>query len=289
MEEDLTKLIPDEDLQFISKWTSEPNLETLRAHIIKLWLICKKNYHAYRCIERFMFLKPRLSKHFAYQSLLAKLKSVDQPLQSSKKVIDLGCCFGQEVRQLILEGISTKDIYAADIHDGYWNAGREFFMDNLSHLSTKLDGITTIFEDFAKPYPLTNDYTDRVVDSLANNFEAVICQMVFHVLTKEQTENLTKRMGDMLKNGGILIGSCVGSREEAACSGTTPKGDGLRYIHSLKSLKELLNEHGFIDVDVKEILLNAQDAKKYKNETQMMEGKQEEIKKCRYEFVGYKK
>ena len=88
-EEDSTKLISDEDLEFISKWTAEPNFETLRAHVIKLWMICKKNYYAYRCIERFMFLKPRLPKHFAYQSLLGKLKS-SEPSQNPKKVVDPG-------------------------------------------------------------------------------------------------------------------------------------------------------------------------------------------------------
>jgi len=152
MEEDPKTLIPDEDLEFISKWTSESNLETLRFHLLKLWRICKEKYHTYVCIERFLFLKPRLQKHFAYKSLLEKLKSQDSQIR--KKVIDVGCCFGQDIRHLILDGIETKDIYAVDIHDGYWNVGREFYMDNLSHLSTRLDGITTLFEDFAKPYPL---------------------------------------------------------------------------------------------------------------------------------------
>jgi len=287
MEEDPKTLIPDEDLEFISKWTSESNLETLRFHLLKLWRICKEKYHTYVCIERFLFLKPRLQKHFAYKSLLEKLKSQDSQIR--KKVIDVGCCFGQDIRHLILDGIETKDIYAVDIHDGYWNVGREFYMDNLSHLSTRLDGITTLFEDFAKPYPLPAECTDRVVDSLTGNFEAVVCQLVFHVLTKEQTENLTKRMCAMLKKGGILIGCCVGSAEEATTWAVTPTGDGVRYLQSLKSLNQLLNDNGFIDVDVQKLETNPEAAKKWKNNIPQMPEGHADVKKCRLEFVAYKK
>ena len=288
MEEDPKTLIPDSDLEFITKWTSESNLETLRSHLLKLWQTCKEKYHTYVCIERFMFLKPRLPYHVAYKSLLEKLKSPDSK-QIPKKVIDVGCCFGQDIRQLILEGVETKNIYAVDIHDGYWNVGREFYMDNLSHLSTRLDGITTLFEDFAKPYPLPAECTDRVVDSLTGNFEAVVCQLVFHVLTKEQTENLIKRMCSMLKKGGILIGTCLGSKEDATSWAKTPTGEGVRYLQSLKSLNELLGENGFINIDVKEIETN-QEGKKWKSQNvpQMPEG-HADVKKCRLEFVAYKK
>lgn len=286
MEEDPIQIISKIDLEFISKWTSEPDIEKLRSHIINLWLLCKKTYHSYRCIERMMFLNPRLPKHFAYQTFIKILKESDK---SKKKFLDLGCCFGQEVRQLILEGIPTNSITAADIHDGYWNVGREFFMDNLSHLSTRLDGVTTIFDDFAQKYPLPVDATNRIVDSLTNNFDAIICQMVFHVLTKEQTENLVRRMCSMIGKGGVLIGSCVGSKEEACSWGVTPKRDGVRYLQSMKSLFELLSENGFEGVEVKEIQINPEMAQRWKKEEIQTGEGQKEIKKCRYEFIAYKK
>ena len=286
MEEDPNQIISKIDLEFISKWTSEADLEKLRAHILKLWLLCKKSYHSYRCIERMMFLTPRLPKHFAYQTLIKFLKESDK---EKKQLLDLGCCFGQEVRQLIQEGIPTTSITAADIHDGYWNVGREFFMDNLSHSSTRLDGVSTIFDDFAQSYPLPAEATNRIVDSLINNFNAIICQMVFHVLTKEQTENLVKRICAMLKKGGILIGSCVGSKEESCSWGVTPKGDGARQLQSMKSLFELLNENGFEGVEVKEIQINPEMAQKWKNNENLAGEGNKEIKKCRYEFIAYKK
>jgi hypothetical protein len=235
-----------------------------------------------------MFLKPRLPKHFAYQTLLKKLKSSESS-PNTKKIIDLGCCFGQEVRQMILDGVETKNIYAADIHDGYWNAGREFFMDNLSHLSTRLDGVTTLFADFAQPYPLPIECTERMVDSLENNFEAVLCQMVFHVLSKEQTENMAKRMSSMLKKGGILIGCCLGAIGEEAVWGVIPKGVQPRYLQSLKSLTQLFNENGFTDIEIKEIQLGSEGSLKYRNNMKPPADSHPEINKCRYQFFAIKK
>ena len=284
MEQDETQLLPDENLNFLSKWASESNLETLRSHVLKIWEICKKNYHTYVCIERLMFLNPRLIKNFGYKSLLDVIKPTEG--KPAPKVADIGCCFGQDIRQLILEGISTKSIYAIDLHDGYWNAGREFFMDNLVHSSTRLDGITTVFGDFAVPYPLPEEATDRIVDSLKGNFEAVICQMVYHVLSKEQAENLTKRMFSMLKPGGVLIGSCVAvACEDATSWAPTPRGEGVRLLQSSKSLNELLSLNDFVDIEIRQ----AETGANWKKVPLPIELAKPDVKKCRLEFLAYKK
>ena len=284
-EENPSELILDEDLQFISKWTLEFNLPKLRDYLFKLWLICKKSYHAYGCINAFVFLHPLLLRHFGYQALLAKMKS--EPTATPKKLIDVGCCFGQDVRQLILDGVSPKDIFAVDIHDGYWNVGREFFMDNLSHGSTRLDGISTIFDDFAQTYPLPAECTNKLVDSLKNNFDAVVCQNVFHVLTKVQTENIVKRICAMLKPGGILIGVCIGSKGEAMDWMPTPNGDGNRYLQSLKSLKELLEENGCGKNEINELDLEKDLPERWRKRIHAFQ-KETEIKRCALVFVAYK-
>lgn len=284
-EENPSELILDEDLQFISKWTLEFDLPKLRDHLFKLWLICKRNYHSYGCINAFIFLHPLLPRHFGYQTLLAKMKP--EPTETPKKLIDVGCCFGQDLRQLIVDGVSPKDIFAVDIHDGYWNAGREFFMDNLSHGSTRLDGISTIFDDFAQSYPLPADCTNKIVDSLKNNFDAVVCQNVFHVLTKVQTDNIIKRICAMLKPGGILIGTCIGSMGEAMDWMPTPNGDGHRHLQSVKSLKELLAENGCGKNEINELDLEKDIPERWRKRIVAFQ-KETEIKRCALVFLAYK-
>lgn len=286
-EPDPLTLLPDPDLDFLSKWTSCADLPLLRSHVLSLWQICKSHYHSYRCIEHLMFLRPRLSRHFGYETLLKKLK------EAGATVMDMGTCFGQEVRNLILEGVDQKSITVSDIHDGYWNAGREFFMDNLAHASTRLDGITTVFDDFAQAFPLPEGSTNKLVDAFQLHFNAVICQMVFHVLSKEQTENLTKRLSRMLKSGGLLIGSCVGSDQEAGSWGFTPKGDGVRFLQNEKSIFELLESNGFENIEIRKISMGGPEAKqrseKFKTQPIPLPEGALELKKCRLEFVAVKK
>lgn len=284
MEEDKTKLITDEDLDFLSKWTRESSFESLRAHVLSLLDLFKsQKHHIYVCIDRMMFLKPRLPRHFYYKQFLDQMKSNDK-----NTIADLGCCFGQEVRNLIFEGISPRNIFAIDLCDDYWNVGREVFMDNVKDSALKLQGVTTVFGDFAQKFPLSEEVSNRIADSFKEHFSGVVCQMIFHVLSQEETENFVKRMFAMTKNGGIIIGSCLGTSEEPTSWAPTPKGDGLRFLHSVKSLGELFKTAGFFEYEVIENKLNTEGKSKSTVAPKMPEDKKD-VKKCRLEFFARKK
>ena len=62
--------IEDEELEFISNWTSETNLKKLKTHILITVEKCKENFHAYKCIESLKFLKPRITSNFGYKDIL---------------------------------------------------------------------------------------------------------------------------------------------------------------------------------------------------------------------------
>jgi len=54
-------------------------------------------------------------------------------------------------------------------------------------------------------------------------------------------------------------------------------------------LNQLLNDNGFIDVDVQKLETNPEAAKKWKNNIPQMPEGHADVKKCRLEFVAYKK
>lgn len=285
MEQKPSKIIQDEDLIFLSKWTKETNFEALREHVFSIFEIFKsQKIHVYVCLEKLMFLKPRLPMHFAYKCFIDYLKS-----NENHTVADLGCCFGQEVRNWILEGINPKNIFALDINDNYWNAGREIYMDTLRYSSQRLNNITTVFADFAQNFPLPEDTTNRIPDCFKGHFNGILCQMIFHVLTQEEIENLVKRMHYMLKIEGILIGSCIGNRNKPSLWTVTPKGVGYRYLHSLESLKELFTKNSFGDIEIIESELNDEEAnQKVKVNRENSEGNTK-VEKVRLKFIARKK
>ena len=188
--------LTDEDLRFLSLYTSQKDLNLLREHVIKIWRSVKDTVHpspndmdgrtpattsrligqitlcvllqlwVYRCIQELMFLQPRIPKHPLYpevkDALLAdKSKQFLVNLRHgscqfstrhdigagitfrakthlpflwisawevhlSALMQDLGCCFGQDTRQLILDGISESSISATDITPDYWFATQSF-------------------------------------------------------------------------------------------------------------------------------------------------------------------
>lgn len=91
----------------------------------------------------------------------------------------------------------------------------------------------------------------------------------------------------MLKPGGILIGACIGSKGEAMDWMPTPNGDGNRYLQSLKSLKELLDENGCGKNEINELDLEKDLPERWTKRIHAFQ-KETEIKRCALVFVAYK-
>lgn len=58
------------------------------------------------------------------------------------KVLEVGCCFGTEIRGLLQDGFAPENITALDITNGYWNLGKTIYGD-------EPEGVPVIFTDLA--------------------------------------------------------------------------------------------------------------------------------------------
>ncbi|MCJ1354166.1 MAG: hypothetical protein MMC33_004153 [Icmadophila ericetorum] len=54
----------------------------------------------YPCIGQLRFLSLNLSAHSRYSEVLQRLKT-------GENFLDVGCCFGQEIRSLVVEGVQA--------------------------------------------------------------------------------------------------------------------------------------------------------------------------------------
>lgn len=57
-------------------------------------------------------------------------------LKSGQKFLDIGCCVGQEVRQLVLDGATPENLYASDLHPEFLDIGYDLFKDRETLKST---------------------------------------------------------------------------------------------------------------------------------------------------------
>ena len=231
------------DLEFFMQYTRGgpwPDLEEAKEFVKKIWLAAKAKFHTYRCIQSLSFLKPKVQNLEAYARLLETYHR-----QGKVKVVDLGCCFGQETRKLMVDGIPPEMIWAVDVIDGYWAAGLELYSDG-EDSKQRISHVNTVFAD-----PCAAEVDDKIVPMLTADFDCVILMYVFHVLSLAQSEKLVQRMSLMLKKGGFVMGTCVGSTE-AKDWHLTPDGKSTRHLHSIESLTELFSRCGFSDVMVKQ-------------------------------------
>ncbi|MEW5299209.1 MAG: hypothetical protein WDW36_002244 [Sanguina aurantia] len=249
-------VLTDKQLQFLSAYTGITDLESLRQHVLLVWQEVKKNQHVYCCIQAMSFLAPKVQDHPQYKAVLAKFALHKQrpgggshgstPLQ----ILDLGCCFGQDTRQLLMDGIPAGSIIASDIHDGYWQAGRQLFKDDTNPAS-RLAGVRTLFTDMAAD-PGAEGCVDLSAEGLEGSVSFVYALAVLHVLSRQQCVQMLQRVRDMLLPGvGTFFGWTVGAEVEAEWA-KTPTGEAPRYLHSKASLAKLFEELGYDEVSVTE-------------------------------------
>lgn len=232
--------ITDSALAFLSQYTKSNNLRELKEHVLRLKDdLQSKQLHVYKCIEFNMFLFPRIARHKDYDFVKKNFRSHYES-NSSFKIADVGCCFGTDTRQLIVDGCRQEDIYSIDVHDGYWKFGLDLFRD------TDTLKVNTLFTDCARKDLLT-DYPD-----LSAKFNIIYTGAVLHVFAEDEVEMFLKNIYDMTAAGGTYIGSCGVGSDPVQTQVPTPKKDKMRYIHSTASLKLLLEKIGFVDVTFKQ-------------------------------------
>lgn len=241
--------IPDEELAFLREYTGD-SLEACRARVVKIWESATKSLHVYRCVAELMFLATRVSRHPFYQRALEIVKQ-----DTTARYLEAGCAFGTDVRRLILDGWPAEQIWALDVHDGYWKYGLELYGDGPDAEDGKQLKAHAVFgnilkDEFFSPVP-----NPSVPEPLPrDSFSVISLAAVLHVLAREDSVGLLTRLHDhFIKPGGFIFGSCVGTNvEEGEEWWETPDGTGRkRFLFSEGALKRLMESIGYTDVSVK--------------------------------------
>eukprot|EP00668_Euglena_longa_P018835 GGOE01023476.1.p1 GENE.GGOE01023476.1~~GGOE01023476.1.p1 ORF type:complete len:560 (-),score=152.39 GGOE01023476.1:257-1759(-) len=228
--------IRDEELVFLQQWLGDDSftLEALRDHVRSAHQAVASQ--TYKCICMMTYLTPRARRHPAYPRVLAAARTAG----AAFRLLDVGTCFGQDTRALIVDGVPAACLTVTDIHDRYWNAGLRLFMDDRERpTGHHITGVTTVFGDWS-----TDPAVADIAHEMNERFDAVLCMMVLHVLSAVQVERLLARLARVLKPGGVLFGSSLG----AATAGErvpTPDGTANRWLHSKQTLTATLQAAGF--------------------------------------------
>jgi len=179
----------------------------------------------YPCIGQFRFLDMPLGGFDAYPEIVERLKS------GNDKYLDLGCCFGQDIRRLVADGVPDRALIGSDLQQGFLDLGYDLFKDKETLQSEFITA--DIFECESK------------LTALEGNIDIIHASSFFHLFGYEGQKKVARRVVQLLKpkKDSLLVGRQVGNvkahEKESAASGS-----GNMFLQNVDSWKQMWKEIG---------------------------------------------
>ncbi|KAL5119572.1 hypothetical protein ACEQ8H_002418 [Pleosporales sp. CAS-2024a] len=92
----------------------ELHIKTVRNEAFKIF--------PYPCVGNWGFLNLSVMNSPIYDDVLQRIKNGQQYL-------DIGCCMGQDIRKLIVDGAPQENLYGSDLKQDFWDIGYDMFCD----------------------------------------------------------------------------------------------------------------------------------------------------------------
>jgi len=166
-----------------------------------------------------------ISHSLEYPTILDRLKN------NNETFLDLGCCFGQEIRRLVYDGAPQSNLYGADLRLEFFDLGYKLFRD-ASTLKAKF-----FAADIFDPYSPLAELEGKVDIIYAGSF--------LHLFNYEGQIVVCKRIVKLLreKKGSVVLGRQSGNVEAGERVHRT-NGSQSVFRHNEESFKKMWMEVG---------------------------------------------
>ncbi|GAW20059.1 hypothetical protein ANO14919_095530 [Xylariales sp. No.14919] len=233
------KNVPKAMSSLLSSYSGVPEHEQI-AHITKVRDEAYAQF-PYPCMGTFRFLDLDLARHWAYQEhVLTPLCQPSVPGEPEPLFLDCGCCLGQELRKLVVDGAPAHRLWASDIEPKFIELGFKLFRD----------GHTLPRSNFLCPGNVLADTEDSSGDQLAildDKVTILSISAVFHLFGLDEHRRIANRCLRLLRkdtNAPVLIlGAHAGSltpKNHRRHLG--PRGDRDLFFHNEESWEALWRE-----------------------------------------------
>jgi len=195
----------------------EKHVYAIRDKAWKVW--------PYPCIGQFRFLDLSISQSPHYTAILERLMTGDQDF------LDLGCCFGQDLRKLVADGAPSEHLYASDLRPEFFDLGYELFRDKSTLKSKFLVG-----DVFDASSPLSE---------LDGKIDIIYAASFLHLFSYEDQVKVCKRIVKLLKEkkDSVVLGRQIG-HEHAGEQANRNDATRTRWRHNEESFKRMWDEVG---------------------------------------------
>jgi len=197
--------------------------EKVTQHVIdvreRAWEVCP-----YPCIGQFRFIDMSMEQMPDYQEIVDRVKKGDT-------LLDMACCFGQEIRKLVSDGAPSENLYGCDLQKDFIDLGYDLFLDKSTLKSQFV--VADIF----------NEQSD--LHRLRGKMDMVYAGSFFHLFGWAQQVQASKEVVKLLKSkkGSMIVGRQIGSvKPDEREHKTNPHG--VMYQHNVESFQEQWKEIG---------------------------------------------
>ncbi|KAI0426114.1 hypothetical protein F5Y09DRAFT_319844 [Xylaria sp. FL1042] len=229
--------VPKAMAELMSSYSGIPKNEQI-AHITKLRNEAYAQF-PYPCMGTFRFLDLDLARHEAYKEhVLGPLCQPAVPSKPEPLFLDCGCCLGQDVRKLAVDGVPPNRLWASDIEPSFIESGFELFRDGDKLPRDHFLCPANVFSD-------TEDPSEDPLVILNDRVTILNISAVFHLFDLDQHRRIANRCLKLLrKDTGapvLVLGAHVGSHKPERHR-RRPGVDEYRYTHNQGSWEALWRE-----------------------------------------------
>ncbi|KAL8833987.1 MAG: hypothetical protein Q9170_003989 [Blastenia crenularia] len=161
------------------------------------------SFQKYPCIGQWVFLLPRMPSLPWYKDILDRIKA-------GSSILDIGCCFAQDLRFLAADGAPTANMYATDITPDFWGLSYDLFRDKA----------------FFDARFITADVLGSMpwLGQLETNIDIFLVNQVFHLFDAARQLVMAKNIVALSQSNSWVVGWQIGSINGAALPVRTETG-----------------------------------------------------------------
>ncbi|KAI1179385.1 hypothetical protein F4777DRAFT_534040 [Nemania sp. FL0916] len=225
--------------ELMSSYSGVPAEEQI-AHITRL----RNEGYAefpYPCMGSFRFLDLDLARHEAYQEhVLAPLAQPAVPGKIEPLFLDCGCCLGQDLRKLVVDGAAPSRLWASDIKARFIELGFELFRDGhklpRDHFLCPGNLLADADSDAAAAEDRLSVLNDRVT--------ILSISAVFHLFDLDDHRRIADRCLRLLRKDTGAPVLIVGAHGGLKVPARLPRArqNSYRYLHNGESWEALWRE-----------------------------------------------
>jgi SAM-dependent methyltransferase len=186
----------------------------------------------YPCIGQFRFLTLALPYTPSYAAIVKRLQTAP-----NARFLDLGCCFGQDLRALAAEGVEGRKLVGVELHGEFHGLGHKLFRDGGQ---VRTLGATLIAADLFDLLDDDDGSTAAGLYPLLSSIDILQASAFLHLFTWDKQLDAGAAIVRLLKPGpgALVVGTQVGSKRPGLYE------QGRMYLHDVGTFRELWKEIG---------------------------------------------